>query len=130
MAKGAAIIVQRLIAENKAHGMISCGGTQGSTLAALVMRELPVGFPKLLVSTMASGNTSNLVGIKDVAPMFSVADIMGLNRVSRKILGRAAGAISGMVQVDIEQVPAEQPLIAITTVGITTPGAMRVTSGP
>ncbi len=125
MAKGAAIVLRKLIAEDKAHGMISCGGTQGSTLAALVMRELPVGFPKLLVSTMASGNTSSLVGIKDVTLMFSVADIMGLNRVSRKILGRAAGAISGMVQVDMGQVPAEQPLIAITTVGITTPGAMK-----
>ena len=54
MAKGAAAIIQRLISENKAHGVISCGGTQGSTLAALVMQELPVGFPKLLVSTMAS----------------------------------------------------------------------------
>jgi uncharacterized protein (UPF0261 family) len=125
MANGAAQILKKLVAENKAHGMISCGGTQGSTLAALVMRELPVGFPKLLVSTMASGQTSDLVGIKDVTLMFSVADIMGLNRVSRKILGRAAGAISGMVQVDIPLAAVEQPLIAITTVGITTPGAMQ-----
>ena len=125
MARGAALIVNELLASGKVHGIISCGGTQGSTLAALVMQELPVGFPKLLVSTMASGNTSNLVGIKDITMMFSVADIMGLNRVSRKILGRAAGAIAGMASMDIESVEQEQPLIAITTVGITTPGAIK-----
>jgi uncharacterized protein (UPF0261 family) len=125
LARGSAVIINRLIDENRAHGVISCGGTQGSTLAALVMKELPVGFPKLLVSTMASGNTSNLVGIKDITMMFSVADIMGLNRVSRKILGRAAGAIAGMAQISIEQSAEERPLIAITTVGITTPGAMK-----
>ncbi len=125
MAKGATAVIKRLISEDKAHGLISCGGTQGSTLAALVMQELPVGFPKLLVSTMASGNTSNLVGIKDVTMMFSVADIMGLNRVTRKILARAAGAIFGMTQIGEERGEKERPLIAITTVGITTPGAMK-----
>ncbi len=125
MARGAAAIVKKLITEGKIDGIISCGGTQGSTLAALVMQQLPVGFPKMLVSTMASGNTSNLVGIKDITMMFSVADIMGLNRVSRKILGRAAGAICGMAQTEIELPESEQPLIAITTVGITTPGAMK-----
>jgi uncharacterized protein (UPF0261 family) len=125
LALGSAEIVKNLIGEDRAHGVISCGGTQGSTLAALVMKELPVGFPKLLVSTMASGNTSNLVGIKDITMMFSVADIMGLNRVSRKILGRAAGAIAGMARINVEKSVQERPLIAITTVGITTPGAMK-----
>jgi uncharacterized protein (UPF0261 family) len=125
MAGGAAVTIRKLIDKGSVHGIISCGGTQGSTLAALVMQELPVGFPKLLVSTMASGNTSNLVGIKDITMMFSVADIMGLNSVSRKILGRAAGAICGMAQTEIEREQSERPLIAITTVGITTPGAMK-----
>jgi len=125
MARGAAAIVKKLVARGKINGIISCGGTQGSTLAALVMKELPVGFPKVLVSTMASGNTSNLVGIKDITMMFSVADIMGLNKVTRKILGRAAGAVCGMAQTEIELLKSEQPLIAITTVGITTPGAMK-----
>jgi uncharacterized protein (UPF0261 family) len=125
MARGAAEIVTKLLSEGKVHGIISCGGTQGSTLAALVMRELPVGFPKVLVSTMASGNTAHLVGTKDITMMFSVADIMGLNRVSRQILGRAAGAVAGMAAVTIEAQKEEQPLIAITTVGITTPGAMK-----
>ncbi len=125
MAKGAVKIVKEMLASNRVHGIISCGGTQGSTLAALVMQELPVGFPKLLVSTMASGNTSNLVGIKDITMMFSVADIMGLNRVSRRILGRAAGAIAGMAGIEIESGTEGRALIAITTVGITTPGAMK-----
>jgi uncharacterized protein (UPF0261 family) len=125
MARGAARIVKRLLSEGTVHGIISCGGTQGSTLAALVMQELPVGFPKVLVSTMASGNTANLVGIKDITMMFSVADIMGLNRVSRQILGRAAGAVAGMAVISIESERQERPLIAITTVGITTPGAMK-----
>ncbi len=125
MARGAAEIVKRLVSEEKAQGIISCGGTQGSTLASIVMQELPVGFPKVLVSTMASGNTSNLVGIKDITMIFSVADIMGLNKVSRIILGRAAGAVCGMAKVEIERTKSELPLIAITTVGITTPGAMK-----
>ena len=125
MAKGAAQIVKKLLDTEKISGIISCGGTQGSTLAALVMQELPVGFPKVLVSTMASGNTSNLVGIKDITMIFSVADIMGLNMVSRKILGKAAGAICGMAQTEIDLPESERPLIAITTVGITTTGAMK-----
>jgi uncharacterized protein (UPF0261 family) len=125
LAEGATRVIKKLLEQKKIHGIISCGGTQGSTLAATVMRELPVGFPKVLVSTMASGNTSNLVGIKDVTMMFSVSDIMGLNMVSRQILGNAAGAICGMARMQIEKAETERPLIAITTVGITTPGAMK-----
>jgi uncharacterized protein (UPF0261 family) len=125
MARGAAGIVKKLVKEGKVHGIISCGGTQGSTLAALVMQQLPVGFPKVLVSTMASGNTSNLVGIKDITMIFSVADIMGLNRVSRTILGSAAGAVCGMANMEIEHGESDRPMTAITTVGITTPGAMK-----
>ncbi|HEB31882.1 MAG TPA: UPF0261 family protein [Spirochaetes bacterium] len=125
LAEGAKRVIKKLIEQNDIHGIISCGGTQGSTLAATVMRELPVGFPKVLVSTMASGDTSNLVGIKDVTMMFSVSDIMGLNMVSRQILSNAAGAICGMAQMEGEEAETARPLIAITTVGITTPGAMK-----
>ena len=125
MAEGAKNIVLGLISKNKLHGIISCGGTQGTTTATAVMRALPVGFPKVMVSTMASGNVSNFVGIKDIVMIPSVADIMGLNRISRIILGRAAGAVSGMVKIDIEKHEEDKKLIAITTVGITTPGAMK-----
>ena len=125
MAEGAKNIVTGLVSQNKLHGIISCGGTQGTTTATIVMRALPVGFPKVMVSTMAAGNVSNFVGIKDIVMIPSVADIMGLNRISRIILGRAAGAVSGMVQMEIERHEEDKKLIAITTVGITTPGAMK-----
>ena len=87
------------------------------------MRALPYGFPKIMVSTMASGNVAPWVGTSDITMMFSVTDIMGLNPFMRHILANAAGAACGMAQVDI---PAREgnPLVAITTVGITTTGAM------
>lgn len=126
MAQGAKNIVIKLIDEGKAQGIISCGGTQGTTLATFVMRSLPIGFPKVMVSTMAAGNTANLVGIKDIVMIPSVADIMGLNRISRIILAEAAGAISGMVGMEAEKAEGQgKKIIAITTVGITTPGAMK-----
>ncbi|MBM3705087.1 MAG: UPF0261 family protein [Actinobacteria bacterium] len=125
MAEGAKRIILKLISEDRVHGIISCGGTQGTTTATYVMRALPVGFPKVMVSTMAAGNTSNFVGIKDIVMMPSVADIMGLNRISRIILGKAAGAVAGMVKMDIEEKESDKGLVAITTVGITTPGAMK-----
>jgi len=125
MAEGSKKIITKLASDGEIHGIISCGGTQGTTLSTSVMRALPVGFPKVMVSTIASGNTARFVGIKDVTMINSVADIMGLNRVTRKILGEAAGAICGMVQMEIEKEVEEKPLIAITTVGITTPGAMK-----
>lgn len=125
MAEGAKNIVLKMIQENKIHGIISCGGTQGTTLATYVMRALPVGFPKVMVSTMAAGNTANFVGIKDIVMIPSVADIMGLNTITRTILGEAAGAVSGMVLMETEQITDDKKLIAITTVGITTDGAMK-----
>jgi len=125
MAEGAKNIILKMLEKNKIHGIISCGGTQGTTLATYVMRALPVGFPKVMVSTMAAGNTANFIGIKDIVMIPSVADIMGLNKITRTILGEAAGAISGMVMMEIEQKTNGKQLIAITTVGITTPGAMK-----
>jgi uncharacterized protein (UPF0261 family) len=84
------------------------------------MRELPVGVPKLMVSTMASGNVAPYVDVKDITMMYSVVDIAGLNPVSRRVLANAAGAICGMVE---QQVPAvvDRPLIAATMFGVTTP---------
>lgn len=123
MTEGAKKIVVNLVKDKKVDGIISCGGTQGTSLATNAMRELPVGFPKVMVSTMASGDTFKFVGLRDITMMNSVADIMGLNRVTRKILANAAGAICGMVKVDKDSMEDKQ-LIAITTVGVTTPGAM------
>lgn len=125
MADGATQIVTRLAAEGKVHGIVAMGGTQGTTLSTKVMRALPYGFPKVMVSTMASGNVAPWVDIKDVTMMFSVTDILGLNPVSRKILANAAGAVCGMANVDVRLEQGDKPLVAVTTVGITTQGAMQ-----
>jgi uncharacterized protein (UPF0261 family) len=125
MAAGAARIVAGLQKDDKIHGVVAMGGTQGTTLCTKVMRELPYGFPKVMVSTMASGNVAPWVDIKDITMMFSVADIMGLNPVTRKILANAAAAVCGMVDSPVTIEPGGEPLVAITTVGITTRGAMK-----
>jgi uncharacterized protein (UPF0261 family) len=125
MAEGAIKIIAKLLDEGKIGGIISMGGTQGTTLATRVMRSLPYGFPKVMVSTMASGNVAPWVDIKDITMMFSVTDIMGLNPVMRKILSNAAGAVCGMAGIDTRIKTGKDPLIAITTVGITTKGAME-----
>lgn len=125
MAVGATRIVTRLVNEGKVHGIVAMGGTQGTTLSTTVMRALPYGFPKVMVSTMASGNVAPWVDIKDITMMFSVTDILGLNPVSRKILANAAGAVCGMAAVGVRMTPGRKPLVGVTTVGITTQGAMQ-----
>jgi uncharacterized protein (UPF0261 family) len=125
MAAGATRILQQLVEERRVDGAISFGGTQGTTLSSQVMRNLPYGFPKLLVSTMASGNVAPWIDIKDITMMFSVSDIMGLNPFTRKILSNAAGAICGMANVAQGIEHTGKPVVAVTTVGITTRGAMK-----
>jgi uncharacterized protein (UPF0261 family) len=89
------------------------------------MRRLPYGFPKVMVSTIASGNVAPFVDIKDITMMFPVTDILGLNPVSRKILSNAAGAVCGMAESDVAIEASAKPLVGVTTVGITTQGAMK-----
>jgi len=125
MAQGATKIVLRLVEEAKIHGIVSMGGTQGTTLATKVMRALPYGFPKVMVSTMASSNVAPWVDIKDITMMYSVTDILGLNPVIRTILANAAGAVVGMARATIPMETKDKPLIGVTTVGITTQGAMK-----
>ncbi|MBC8389959.1 MAG: Tm-1-like ATP-binding domain-containing protein [Actinobacteria bacterium] len=125
MSEGAKKIVTKLASDGRIDGIISCGGTQGTTMATNSMRALPVGFPKVMVSTIASGNTLNFVGIKDITMINSVADILGLNRITRKILREAAGAICGMVKISAMEDIGGGSLIAITNVGITTPGTVK-----
>lgn len=125
MADGATKIVTKLAAEGKVHGIVSMGGTQGTTLATTVMRALPYGFPKVMVSTMASGNVAPWVDIKDITMMYSVTDILGLNPVMRTILANAAGAAVGMAQANVPMQAGGRPLVGVTTVGITTQGAMQ-----
>lgn len=123
MASGATRIISDLVKTGEIHAMVALGGTQGTTLATAIMRALPYGFPKIMVSTMASGNVGPWVGTSDIVMMYSVTDIMGLNPFMRRILANAAGAACGMAEVDIPAVQGK-PAVAITTVGITTQGAM------
>ena len=125
MARGAARIVGQLVEAGRADGIVSLGGTQGTTLATSVMRQLPYGFPKVMVSTMASGDVSRFVDIKDITMMFPVTDILGLNPVSRKVLANAAGAVCGMADSEISMGTGDRALVGVTTVGITTQGATR-----
>jgi uncharacterized protein (UPF0261 family) len=123
MGRGAAAVVADLVARGEVSGVLSAGGSGGSSIAAQVMAALPVGLPKLLVSTMASGDVSPYVGAKDVAIMYSVVDVAGVNRISRLVLGNAAAAMAGMVAAR-EQASADddgRPLVAASMFGVTTP---------
>jgi uncharacterized protein (UPF0261 family) len=125
MTKGAAIVVRRLFEQGRIHGLISLGGSAGTTIGTAAMSVLPVGFPKLMVSTLASGDTRPYVGTKDIAMLYSVVDIAGLNEVSKRVLGNAAAAISGMVKHEHPTAAAERPLVAATMFGVTTPCVTR-----
>jgi len=121
MARGAVAVVERLYAEGRLHGIIGLGGTGGSTLISAAMRALPLGVPKLLVSTVASGDTRPYVGAADIAMLYSVVDIAGINEVSSTVLGNAAGAIAGMVNAAPLPFEGDRPLVAATMFGVTTP---------
>jgi len=131
MGRGAASVVADLVARGRVGGVLSAGGSGGSSIAAQVMAGLPIGLPKLLVSTMASGDVSPYVGAKDVCIMYSVVDVAGLNRISRVVLGNAAAAMAGMVAAQsvsqsvslAAQVAddADRPLVAASMFGVTTP---------
>ncbi len=98
MSTGAPLVLAKLVAANQVDGVISLGGGGGTAIGTAAMRALPIGFPKVMVSTLASGNTAQYVGVKDIVMFPSIVDIAGLNRLSRQILTLAAGAICGMVE--------------------------------
>jgi uncharacterized protein (UPF0261 family) len=120
MSEGAAIVIAKLAAEKKIDGVVSLGGGGGTAIGTAAMRALPVGFPTLMVSTLAaSENVPTYIGVKDVVMMPSVVDVAGLNRVSRRIFANAAGAICGMVEVKAP--PADdKPIITASMFGNTT----------
>ena len=125
MAAGAAIILKRLYDEGRVHGAIAMGGGGGTTLGSIAMQPLPVGAPKLIVSTVASGDTSAYVGVKDIALMPSIVDVAGVNRLSSKIIANAAGAIAGMVKIEHREGVDAKPMIAATMFGVTTAGVTK-----
>jgi uncharacterized protein (UPF0261 family) len=122
-ARGAAAVAQRLQHEGKLDGVLGLGGSAGTTIGTAAMRALPFGVPKLMVSTLASGQVKHYVGVRDILMMHSVVDISGLNRVSRTVLTNAARAMVGMAQPGVAAAPAasDKPLLAATMFGVTTP---------
>ena len=124
LSKGMELLISRLYAEGKFDGIISFGGSGGTSLVTPAMRALPIGVPKMMVSTMASGNVSQYVGTSDIIMMPSIVDVAGLNKISKTIFKNAVLAIAGMVGMadKIKEVEEdEKPLIAATMFGVTTP---------
>lgn len=119
MSQAAPAILSKLHAEGRIDGVISLGGGGGTAIATAGMRALPLGFPKLMVSTLASGNTARYVDVKDIVMMPSIVDVAGLNRISRQILARAAGAICGMVETQ-PSTGQDKPIIVASMFGNTT----------
>lgn len=126
MAAGAATVAKDLYAQGRLSGLLALGGSGGSSIAATVMQALPVGLPKLLVSTMAGGDVSPYVGTTDVTLMYSVVDVAGINSISRQVLGNAAAAIAGMAGAYASRRSnhdgaQDKPLVAASMFGVTTP---------
>jgi uncharacterized protein (UPF0261 family) len=119
MCRAAPVLLAKLVAEGRIQGVISLGGGGGTAIATAAMRALPLGFPKLMVSTLAAGNTGHYLGTKDIVMMPSIADVAGLNRLSRTIFARAAGAICGMVEEQTTE-DAGRPLVVASMFGNTT----------
>jgi uncharacterized protein (UPF0261 family) len=120
MSDGLARILSRLREERRLDGVCGMGGSSGTTILSAGMRGLPIGVPKLLVSTVAAGDVSAYVGSADVTMMHSVVDVAGLNRISREIYTNAAAAIAGMVEATRPRSEGEKPLIAASMFGNTT----------
>lgn len=124
MCEAAPKALLKLIDQHKIHGVISLGGGGGTAIATAAMRALPLGFPKVMLTILATGKTSQFLGTKDIVMIPSIIDIEGLNRVSRPILAKAAGAICGMVEASLEKTPdIDKPLILAsmftnTTIGV------------
>jgi uncharacterized protein (UPF0261 family) len=121
MADAAAVIVRRLFDSGRCDGILAAGGSGNTAIATKAMRALPVGVPKLMVSTMAAGNTRDYIGASDIALMASVTDVAGINSISARILANAAAAMAGMVNAPPVELSEQRPLIAATMFGVTTP---------
>jgi uncharacterized protein (UPF0261 family) len=120
MSGGAASILPKLYAEGRVHAVIALGGGGGTSIACSGMRALPLGVPKVMVSTLAGRDVSGLVGIKDIVMIPSIVDISGLNKISRGVFLRAAGAVCGMTDVEVKAAE-DRPIVAATMFGNTTP---------
>jgi uncharacterized protein (UPF0261 family) len=121
MSEAVRIVVRRLYDEGRCSAVLAAGGSGNTVIATAAMRSLPVGVPKVMVSTMASGDTSEYVGVSDVVLMPAVTDVAGLNSVSVRVLANAAAAVAGMVTAPEVDVVRHGPVVAATMFGVTTP---------
>ncbi|MDP6381237.1 MAG: Tm-1-like ATP-binding domain-containing protein, partial [Phycisphaerae bacterium] len=119
MSKGAAALLPKLYAEGKFDGVMAMGGTGGTSVACAAMRTLPLGVPKVMVSTAAGTDVSGYVGVKDIVMVPSIVDVAGVNKISREVFARAAGAICGMVEAEVPEAE-DKPLIVASMFGNTT----------
>ncbi len=125
MGRGARAVALELLSEGKFDAVMAMGGSGGTSISATAMQALPVGMPKLILSTMASGNVAPYVDVKDITMMYSVVDVAGLNSVSRRVMANAANAISGMAEQEVGAAE-QKPLVAATMFGVTTPCVDRL----
>jgi uncharacterized protein (UPF0261 family) len=121
MAEAAEALARRLYGEGRIGGVLAAAGSGGTAIATRAMRALPVGAPKLMVSTMAAGNTADYVGASDITMMASVTDVAGVNSISGRIMANAAAAMAGMIQAPPVELGEERPLIGASMFGVTTP---------
>jgi uncharacterized protein (UPF0261 family) len=119
MSRGVAKVVPQLFEAGRFDAILAMGGGGGTSVACKAMRALPLGVPKVMVSTVAGGDVSGYVGVSDIVMIPSIVDVLGVNRISREVFARAAGAVSGMVQIDMPPGD-DKPLIAASMFGNTT----------
>jgi uncharacterized protein (UPF0261 family) len=115
------VLTRRLYDQGRIDGVLAAGGSGGTAIASRAMQALPVGVPKLIVSTMAAGDTRDYMGARDVTMMAAVADVAGINAVSARVLANAAAAMAGMVQAPPVELAEERPLVGASMFGVTTP---------
>jgi len=121
MARGAAALVQKACRQGRVDAALGLGGQAGTAICSAAMRCLPVGLPKMIVSTVASGNTRQYVGTRDITMMYSIVDMSGINKLSRRILANAANAVAGMAMFRREYHDIDKPLVGVTMFAVTSP---------
>ena len=121
MEKGVTVLTRKLYEEGKIQGVLGLGRVRSTKVISSAMRNLPLGVPKVMISTVAAGDVSSFVGVKDVLLFPSIVDISGLNRISRTVFRQAVGAVCGMIQMEAEPPHAQKPVITITLFGQTRP---------
>lgn len=121
LSRGMELLLPELYQKGKFDGILSMGGSGGTSLVTPAMRALPLGVPKVMVSTMASGNVEQYVGTSDIVMMPSIVDVAGLNEISTMVFSNAVNAVAGMVNGEKAEEKEKKPLVAATMFGVTTP---------